>query len=181
MGSTSSKLEQMAKAGGALAMLVASVTLLSCISCFHPAGDIGFRANHKAGYSIDASFTAEERHDIRDGVAAWEKAANGHLVMIEEEPRWSLIHFRKYTMGELGFAPNGNVLVGLCHTETGVIDIVPTKRLRATAIHELGHMWGLKHNEDVESFMREDIGTVVLPDGDIKSVDYKPACRVLGC
>jgi hypothetical protein len=42
-------------------------------------------------------------------------------------------------------------------------------------------MWGLKHNEDVESFMREDIGTVVLPDGDIKSVDYKPACRVLGC
>ena len=162
-------------------MLLAASVMLFCVSCFHPHGAIGYRVTHVAGYSIDARFTDEEAHDIRSAVAAWEKASKGHLVMEEESVRWSLFHFHKWQRGELGLTSKGSVIVGLCHQDTGVIDVVPGALTRAIVIHELGHMWGLEHNEDPESFMREDIGNVVMPDGDVKDVDLKPACKVLGC
>jgi hypothetical protein len=131
------------------------------------------------GYSVDAAFTDNDIRDVRDGVEAWEEACAGKLVLVEAVPQKATLHFHKAAWGALGFMPNGNGIVGLWHVENGVLDIVPGLRTRAIVIHELGHAWGLSHNDDtsVDSFMRSDVNNIKHPYGAVLPTDAA-VCRV---
>jgi hypothetical protein len=139
------------------------------------------------GYSVDPSFSDEERGVIADAARAWERGSNGRVCFYAGGRDLSFVRVEE-PRDLAPEDPDWAKHVALC--KAGRIWFVASRvddrdEYVALAIHEIGHFLGLSHIEDTtETFMHSTISET--PDnlraaGEIPERDRRELCRVRAC
>jgi hypothetical protein len=141
-----------------------------------------FAATAGQFFQFDAAITeAAFQNLIREAFAAWEAVANIDFVEVADSAAsnirlgWDAIDGKLNTLGEAYTTWNGNntaihgeIRFDTAETWSFSKDVHDASNFYALALHEIGHVLGLDHTDDIDTIMYPIIGhTVALSESEI--------------